>query len=67
VLSVESIGLPSIVMCGDRGEDRCSGLSKDWSGGEGCDLHGLWLVMLESTKDRVLGVDTLRQQVLSCV
>jgi hypothetical protein len=30
---------------------------------EGCDLHGLLLVMLESAKDRVLGVDTLRQQV----
>jgi hypothetical protein len=29
-----------------------------WNGGEGCDLHGLWLVMLESGKDRVLGVDT---------
>jgi hypothetical protein len=34
-----------------------------WNAGEGCDLHGLWLVMLESTKDRVLGVDTLVQQV----
>jgi hypothetical protein len=63
VLSVESVGLPSVVMCGDRGEVRCCGLSKVWNGGEGCDLHGLWLVMLESTKDRVLGVDTLEQQV----
>jgi hypothetical protein len=27
----------------------------------------LWLVMLESAKDRVLGVDTLGQQVQSCV
>jgi hypothetical protein len=27
MLSVESIGLPSIVMCGDRGEVRCCGLS----------------------------------------
>jgi hypothetical protein len=27
--------------------------------GEGCDIHNLWLVMLESAKDRVLGVDTL--------
>jgi hypothetical protein len=34
-----------------------------WNNGEGCDLHGLWLVMLESAKDRVLGVDTPRQQV----
>jgi hypothetical protein len=38
-------------------------LSKVWSGGEGCDLHGSWLVMLESAKDRVLGVDTPGQQV----
>jgi hypothetical protein len=28
VLSVESVGLPSAVMCGDRGEIRCCGLSK---------------------------------------
>jgi hypothetical protein len=26
--------------------------------GEGYDRHGLWLVMLKSAKDRVLGVDT---------
>jgi hypothetical protein len=38
-------------------------LSKVWNGGEGCDLHSLWLVMLESAKDRVLGVDTPGQQV----
>jgi hypothetical protein len=38
-------------------------LSKDWNGGKGCDLHGLWLVMLESAKDRVLEVDTPGQQV----
>jgi hypothetical protein len=30
---------------------------------EGYDIHGLWLVMLESAKDRVLGVDTPGQQV----
>jgi hypothetical protein len=35
-----------------------------WNGGEGCDLYGLWLVMLKSAKDRVLGVDSLGQQVL---
>jgi hypothetical protein len=63
VLSVESVGLPSIVMSGDRGEIRCYGLSMVWNGGEGCDPHGLWLVMLESAKDRVLGVDTLGQHV----
>jgi hypothetical protein len=33
-------------------------LSKDWNGGEGCNLDSLWLVMLESAKDRVLEVDT---------
>jgi hypothetical protein len=38
-------------------------LSKVWNGGEGYDLHGLWLVMLESVKDCVLGVDTPGQQV----
>jgi hypothetical protein len=26
-------------------------LSKIWNGGKGCDLHGLWLVMLKSAKD----------------
>jgi hypothetical protein len=39
-------------------------LSKVWNGGEGCDLHGLWLFMLESAKDQVLEVDTLGQQVM---
>jgi hypothetical protein len=29
------VGLPSIVMCGDRGEDRCCGLSMGWKGGDG--------------------------------
>jgi hypothetical protein len=38
-------------------------LIKVWNSGEGCDLHGLWLVKLKSAKDRVLGVDTLGQQV----
>jgi hypothetical protein len=27
----------------------------------------MWIVMLESTKDRVLGVDTPGQQVLACL
>jgi hypothetical protein len=27
----------------------------------------IWIVMLESTKDRVLGLNTLGQQVLPCV
>jgi hypothetical protein len=51
------------MMWGDHGEIQWCGLSKVWNGGEGCDLHGLWLVMLESAKDRVLGLDTLGQQV----
>jgi hypothetical protein len=54
VLSVESVGLQSVMMAGDRGEIRCCSLSKVWNGGKGCDLHGLWLVMLKSAKDRVL-------------
>jgi hypothetical protein len=35
VLVLSSVGLPSIVMCGDRGEDRCCGLSIGWNGGDG--------------------------------
>jgi hypothetical protein len=42
-------------------------MSKVWNSSEGCDLHGLWLVMLESAKDRVLGVDTPGQQVSAYV
>jgi hypothetical protein len=63
MLSIESVGLPSVVMWGDHGEIHCCGLSKVWNGGEGCDLHGLWIVMLESAKNWVLGVDSPRQHV----
>jgi hypothetical protein len=45
-------------MWDSRGEVRWCGLSKAWNGGEGYDLHGSWLVMLESAKDLILGVDT---------
>jgi hypothetical protein len=38
--SVESAGLPSIVMCGDRGEVRCCGLSKVWNGGDNWNPSG---------------------------
>jgi hypothetical protein len=48
-------------------KDRCCGLKKVWTGGKGCDIHGLWLVMLKYAKDRVLGVDTPEQQVPPCV
>jgi hypothetical protein len=63
VLSVESIDLPSIMMSDDHGEVRCCGLNNVWKGGNGCDLHGLWLVLLESAKDRFLGVDPPGQHV----
>jgi hypothetical protein len=38
--SVESAGLPSVVMRGDRGEARCCGLSKVWNGGDGWNPSG---------------------------
>jgi hypothetical protein len=41
VLSVEIVGLPSVVMLGDHGVVRCCGLRKVWNGEEGCNLHGL--------------------------
>jgi hypothetical protein len=43
---------------------RCCGLNKVWFGGDGEVLQGMWLVLLESTKDWFLGVDTLEQMVL---
>jgi hypothetical protein len=36
---------------------RCCGISKVWNGGDGYVLQGLWLVYLESAKDRFFGVD----------
>jgi hypothetical protein len=63
VLSVESVGLPFDVMWGDCGEVRCCGLSMGWNSGDGWIPSGVVLVMLESAKDRVLGVDTPGQQV----
>jgi hypothetical protein len=38
--SVESAGLPSVVMQGDRGEVRCCRLSKVCNGGDGWNLSG---------------------------
>jgi hypothetical protein len=38
--SIESVGLPSVVMCGDRGGVRCCGLSKVWNGGDGWNPSG---------------------------
>jgi hypothetical protein len=37
---IESIGLPSFMMSGDCGEDRCCGLSMGWNGGDGWILSG---------------------------
>jgi hypothetical protein len=34
VLSVKSVGLPSVMKWGDRGEVRCCGLSKVSNGGD---------------------------------
>jgi hypothetical protein len=51
-------GLPSVEICFDRGEDRCCDLSKVGMV-ETVGFHlMMWLVMLESAKDRILGVDT---------
>jgi hypothetical protein len=56
-------GLPSVEMWFDRGEDRCCGLSKVGMV-ETVELHEvMWLVMLESAKNRILGVDTPGQHV----
>jgi hypothetical protein len=63
VLCVESVVLPSVMMCGDRGEVRCRGLSKVWNGGDGWNPSSDLFVMLESAKDRVIGVDTPGQLV----
>jgi hypothetical protein len=56
-------GLPSVEMWFSPGKDRCCGLSKV----EMVETVGfrqvMWLVMLESTKDRILGVDTPGQHV----
>jgi hypothetical protein len=62
-----SVDLPSIVIWGDRGEDRCCGLNISWNCGDSWILSDVWIVMLKSVKDRVLWVDTPWQQVLSYV
>jgi hypothetical protein len=58
-----SDGLPSVEMWYDHGEDRCCGLSKVGMV-ETVGFHQvMWLVMLESAKDWILGVDTSEQHV----
>jgi hypothetical protein len=54
-------GLPSVDMWFDRGEDRCCGLSKDGMVETVGFRQVIWLVVLESAKDRILGVDIIGQ------
>jgi hypothetical protein len=60
-------GLPSVKMHFDQGEDWCCGLSKVRMVETGGFRQVMWLVMLESAKDRILGVDTPGQHVPPCV
>jgi hypothetical protein len=55
--------LPFIEMWFDRGEDRCCGLSKIGLVEMVRFRQVMWLVMLESAKDQILGVDTPGQHV----
>jgi hypothetical protein len=60
---VRVVGLPSVEMRFDCGEDRCCDLSKVGMV-ETVGIHQvMWIVMLESAKDQILGVDTPRQDV----
>jgi hypothetical protein len=56
-------GLISVEMWFDRSEDRCCGLSKVGMVETVGFYQVMWFVMLESAKDRILGVDTPRQHV----
>jgi hypothetical protein len=56
-------GLPSTEMWFDRGEDRCYDLIKVGMVEMVRFCQVIWFVMLESTKDRILGVDTSGQHV----
>jgi hypothetical protein len=56
-------GLPSVRIWFGPGKDRCCFLSKIGTV-ETVGFHQvMWLVMLESAKDQILGVDTLGQHV----
>jgi hypothetical protein len=62
MLSLASVfvrdGLPSVEMCSDHGETRCCDLSKVGMVETIGFRQVMWFVMLESAKDRILGVDT---------
>jgi hypothetical protein len=60
---VRVFGLPSVKMWLDHGEDRCCGLSKVGLVETVRFRQVMWLVMLESAKDRVSGVDPPGQHV----
>jgi hypothetical protein len=60
---VRVVGLPSVKMWLDHGEDRCCGLSKVGLMETVGFRQVMWLVMLESAKDRVSGVDPPGQHV----
>jgi hypothetical protein len=56
-------GLPSVEMWFDPGENRCCGLSKVGMVEMVGFRQEMWLVMLKSAKDRILGVDPPGQYV----
>jgi hypothetical protein len=60
---VRVFGLPSLMMWDDHGEDRCCDLSKVGIVETVGFRQVMWLVMLGSAKDRILGVDPLGQHV----
>jgi hypothetical protein len=60
-------GLSSIEMWFDHYEDRCCGLSKVGMVMTVGSRQVMWLIMLESAKDWIFGVDTPGQHVLPCV
>jgi hypothetical protein len=60
-------GLSSIKMWYDRGEDRCCDLGKVWMVETIGFRQMMWFLMLESAKDRILGVDSPGQHVPPCV
>jgi hypothetical protein len=61
---VWEIGIPSVKMWVDRGEVQYCGLSIVGMVEMIRIRQVMWLVMLKSTKDRILAVDTTGQQVL---
>jgi hypothetical protein len=60
-------GLPSVEMWFGPGKDRCCGLSKVGTVETVGFCQVMWLVILESVKHRIVGVDTPGQHVPPCV